>query len=792
MKLRRRQRREEEAKATVVVHGGVKRRVENNEPTKRRKSLPWDRIKILLIFFFILGASFMSKVNAPFVTAGDALREMWDETTTRVVMILIPVEIVRQLHYYLSEKWARYNTFWAEKFFGGIERQTEKRISPWTRFRASRYVKIAIFLLLYGVILNLVAESVNSPIEAITATPRLVRDGLSQIIIFVFYMFFVVSQFILLFWFLSRGGVDVVMPEEIETRYTDVWGQDHVLELLQENVAFLEKPDEIEAKGGYIPGGMLLWGPPGTGKTLMAEATAGEVGVPFVFVEPGAFLNMFFGVGVLKVKGLFRKLRKLSLRHGGVIAFFDEADSLGSRGTLATGQPGQPMEDLSVLTATCNGFGYLSGASQHHVIDELGLLRSTPEERTGGFINRIVMGGMGGGGGGMGTLQALLTEMSGLKKPRGLSNRLRKALGMKPKAPPKYRIFIMMASNMPDVLDPALLRPGRIDRLYKVGYPSREGRKATIEGYLAKVDHTLSDEETEELSVLTPYYSGAKIKDLVNEALILAMREDREIITWEDIRHAKRLKELGPADDTEYIEREQHAIAVHEACHAVVGHLMMTRTKIDMATIIRHSNALGMVKPIQVEDRVTQWRSEYEGDIMVSLASLAGERMFFEGDNSSGVSADLRNATTLAAYMQGLFGMGQGLSSLAALSLGRFGTDDPSPDIIKEMSHEVEGLLKKLYDETWQLLDRHREQVLAVAAALEERKTLSGDDIAEIMGVDAGSEALDRTAAWHSVDPKRGRMTTVEAEPLQAPPDPNPNGEQTQPDEAHSDEAPEA
>jgi ATP-dependent Zn protease len=769
MRLRRRKP-QEQAAASLVVDDGVKRRAQDAAPKKRRTSMAWDRIKILLLLLFVLGAAFMSKVNAPFVTATDAISEMWNETFTRVVMLLVPVELLRQAHYWLSEKWARYHTFWAERFFGGIERQTEKRISPWTRFRASRYLKWAIFLLLYGTILNLVAESVDGPIDAIVSTPRLIRDGLSQIILFVFYMFFVVSQFVLLFWFLSRGGVDVVMPEEIETRYDDVWGQDHVLELLQENVAFLEKPDEIEAKGGYIPGGMLLWGPPGTGKTLMAEATAGEVGVPFVFVEPGAFLNMFFGVGVLKVKGLFRKLRKLSLRHGGVIAFFDEADSLGSRGSLATGTPGQPMEGAAV-TATCNGFGYLSGLSQHHVIEELGLVTSVAEERTGGLINRFVMGGGMAGGGGMGTLQALLTEMSGLKKPRGLSNRLRKALGMKPKPPPKYRIFIMMASNMPDALDPALLRPGRIDRLYKVGYPSREGRKATIEGYLAKVDHTLSDEEVEELAVLTPYYSGAKIKDLVNEALILAMREDREIITWEDIRHAKRLKELGPADDTEYIEREQHAIAVHEACHAVIGHLMMTRTRIDMATIIRHSNALGMVKPIQVEDRVTQWRSEYEGDIMVSLASLAGERMFFEGDNSSGVSGDLRTATTLAAYMQGLFGMGQGLSSLAALSQGRFGTDDPSPDIIQQMSHEVESLLKKLYDETWQLLDRYRDKVLAVATALEERKTLSGDDIAEIIGVESGTEAIDRSAAWHSVDPKRGRIAVVEAEPLEAPAD---------------------
>ena len=98
-----------------------------------------------------------------------------------------------------------------------------------------------------------------------------------------------------------------------------------------------------------------------------------------------------------------------------------------------------------------------------------------------------------GGGGGMGTLQALLSEMSGLKKPRGFVNRhLRRLLGMKPKPPPKYRILHIFATNMPQSLDEAMLRPGRIDRIYKVGYPSKEGRKATYDYYFAKVKHELT------------------------------------------------------------------------------------------------------------------------------------------------------------------------------------------------------------------------------------------------------------------------------------------------------------
>ena len=110
---------------------------------------------------------------------------------------------------------------------------------------------------------------------------------------------------------MSRGGVDVHMPEEVHTRFTDVKGQDKVLERVMENIVFLQDPESIEQKGGYVPGGVLLWGPPGTGKTLMAQAVAGETERPFVFVEPGAFINMFFGVGILKVRSLQKSLEDL-------------------------------------------------------------------------------------------------------------------------------------------------------------------------------------------------------------------------------------------------------------------------------------------------------------------------------------------------------------------------------------------------------------------------------------------------------------------------------------------------
>lgn len=499
-------------------------------------------------------------------------------------------------------------------------------------------------------------------------------------------------------------------------------------------MVFLEEPEKIEEKGGYVPGGILLWGPPGTGKTLMAEAVAGETGKPFVFVDPGAFINMFMGVGILKVKSLFRKLRRLALRYGGVIVFFDEADSLGNRGSLT---PGPLGGSATAPLAGDDHRRWLSPAARDAVE-----AASTPGGDDGPTRDGVMMG-MGMGGGGMGTLQALLTELSGLKKPRGFLNRYgRRLLGMRPKPPPKYRILVMMATNMPGALDEALLRPGRIDRIYKVGYPSKDGRKRTYWGYLDKVDHQLTDADVEKLSTMTPYATGATIKDLVNEALIVAIRNGRDTITWRDVLEAKQLKDLGPPEDVEYIERERHAIAIHEACHAVIAHRERKHLNIDLATIEKGGNYLGMVSSVKPEDQFTRWRSEYEADIKVSLASLAGEREFFGGDSSSGVSADLEGATTLATLMEGFWGMGSTVAShgvthrIGVGGGGRpTGDEEHEKDLLQHaaLGQRIEENLARLLDETVELVRQNRHEILAVAHALERHKTLSGDDVAAVI-----------------------------------------------------------
>ena len=696
-------------------------RVRDEERRTRIHLTFYDRIKFLGLFtlvFFILVWAQMA--DNPLLNFKDGVSQIYN--SKKWLAGLFVVEVVRQLHFALAELLAPYHGIW-QRYFSFVDRVTHK-ISDWNRYRLSRTIKALLFVALLAVVLGAIYK--ETPVRALFYAPKALWSALPLLGQLLFAVFFVLIQFVAIFWFLSRGGIDTYFPDDIRTRFSDVWGQDHVLNRIRENLLFLESPEKIEEHGGYVPGGILLWGPPGTGKTLMAEAMAGETGKPFVFVDPGAFNNMFFGVGVLKVKSLFRKLRKLALRYGGVVVFFDEADSLGNRGIATTGKAYN--KETTVFDSPCHGGTYFSDNSKS-------LIR-----------NQFVAGTAMGGGAGMGTLQALLTELSGLKKPRGFFNRIvRRALGMRPKNPPKYRILVVMATNLPEALDEALLRPGRIDRMYRVGYPSKAGRIRTYEGYLAKVSHNLSNEEIDKIATITPYATGASIKDLINESLITAIREGRTSIIWSDIIKAKQLKELGPAEDVEYIDRERHAVAVHEACHAVMAHLVRQHMNIDLATIEKGSDYLGMVASIPPDDQFTRWRTEYEADILVALASLAGERMFFDGDNSSGVSGDLESATTIASFMEGHWGMGSTVSSHASNRRNEVGApgagkgkDDSGKEIRVALADRIENNLSSLLNRAEVILRENKNKVLALAHALEVNKTMTGDDVKAVLNFEAG------------------------------------------------------
>jgi ATP-dependent Zn protease len=163
--------------------------------------------------------------------------------------------------------------------------------------------------------------------------------------------------------------------------------------------------------------------------------------------------------------------------------------------------------------------------------------------------------------------------------------------------------------------------------------------------------------------------------------------------------------------------------------------------EIDIATIEKGSDYLGMVASIPPEDQFTRWRSEYETDILVSLASLAGERMFFEADSSSGVSGDLEQATAVASYMEGYWGMGTTVSSYSTakrLEVGSPGGKqlkgkDAEAELRHALADRIEDNLSTLLRRTEEILDQNRADVLALAHALEQHKTLSGEDVAAVL-----------------------------------------------------------
>ena len=250
-------------------------RREEDRKTRRPLAL-WDRVKILILLlgvWFILVWYTMVQYQGimPFV---DALNQ-----TARAqgwLLVLAGLEFVRQIHYIISEHWAAYYRFFTERLFGGWDRRLH-RINDWNRFRIARALKWLLAL----VVLDLVVAQIVgvSPALALFQLPVLAFQALPFAIQLVFYFFIIIFQFVGLFWFLSRGGVDIYFPDDVKTRFTRrVGAGQRARPRSRRTWSSSRIPSRSRSSGGHVPGGVLLWGPPGTGKTLMAEAVAGETG----------------------------------------------------------------------------------------------------------------------------------------------------------------------------------------------------------------------------------------------------------------------------------------------------------------------------------------------------------------------------------------------------------------------------------------------------------------------------------------------------------------------------------
>ncbi|HZC19730.1 MAG TPA: AAA family ATPase, partial [Rubrobacteraceae bacterium] len=475
------------------------------------------------------------------------------------------------------------------------------RVKRWTR-------RLLLLAALYGLYLLGVwwffpwGEVVNTsqgpallPEFSIAAANRFIPDLLVSLLglgaTLFFAMAFLIVQFVALFWYLSRGRTYIIYPGEYDTNFDDVRGQKAAVEATSEVVKLFQGFKKFRKMGGYPPQGILLEGPPGTGKTLLSKAIAGEVNVPFIYASASSFNNMFMGVANLRVSRLFAKARKFSERFGGAVIFMDELDAIGSRGGMVQTMEPYPFHE----------------PFRHGLEDRLA--EGPPEEpRRGGllgFVDRVIAGNMGMGMGGM-LVNELLVQMDGLEQPRGLGRLLRRMIPLfirrrlKRKAQ-NYNVLVIGATNRSDALDPALLRPGRFDRRLHVGLPDKEGRKDIADYYLNKVRHENVD--LEKLAKATTGYSPARIKNVINEALIFALQNGRDSLSWGDIWQAKLTDEIGLKQPVEYNEEEKVKIATHEAGHAVASwYLEREELQMQVITIIKRENALGLVSYQEKEE----------------------------------------------------------------------------------------------------------------------------------------------------------------------------------------------
>jgi ATP-dependent Zn protease len=477
-------------------------------------------------------------------------------------------------------------------------------------------------------------------------------------------------------------------PDELTTGFDDVRGSEMLVEEVTKTLnLFLAHQTFADQMGGSPRKAILFEGPPGTGKTYMAKAMAAEAGVPFLFVSSSAFQSMFYGQTNRKIRAYFKALRKHARREGGAIGFIEELDAIGG----------------------ARGTGPRHGEGIPGVVNELLIQLQSFEQAP---ASQRLKGAL---------IDAVNTWLP-------VHRRLRR-----PEHVPA-NMLVIGATNRAADLDPALLRPGRFDRNIYFGLPGRAGRRDIIDYYLGKKAH---DDELDEparretLAALTAGYSPVMIEHLMDESLVWALRRGANKLSWSDLQHAKMTEEIGLAQPVEYTEAERRTIATHEAGHATVAWLVGKGRKLEVLTIIKRKDALGLLSHSEEEERFTKTKTEVRALIDIAFGGMVAEELFF-GEASTGVASDLQAATLNACQMVGLLGMGTTLISSAAMEY-------PAGGIVSKVlatdggRAEVEDLLGAAKASVTQMLDEHREVVEALRDALLEREELIGDDILDVI-----------------------------------------------------------
>ena len=328
------------------------------------------------------------------------------------------------------------------------------------------------------------------------------------------------------------------------------------------------------------------------------------------------------------------------------------------------------------------------------------------------------------------TLNQLLVEMDGFAANEG--------------------VVVLAATNRADVLDPALLRPGRFDRQIYVGLPDIRGREEILQVH-AKGKPLAEDVDLKRLAQGTPGFTGADLENLINEGALLAARRKRKFITMADLKEAEIKVIAGPEKKSRVIpQHERELTAYHEAGHAVVMHVLPDHDPVTQITIVPRGKAGGMTISLPEEDRSYLSKRYMEDQIVALLGGRVAEKLCL-GDISTGASNDIQRATEIARKMVASYGMSDKLGTVSFESghdevfIGRTMTQGRSYSeaVAAQIDEEVKALVQKSYDRCESILRDNREKLDTVARYLLEHETMDKEAFLEVFDEKTPAAAED-------------------------------------------------